>query len=148
MKTMIINAHRAKSFLVPLLILSTSVLSHASLALSADGGRDAQAQASALLDPPVAHSALDGHGQLRRADNRKDAQTQAQNILLPADTSGTSKTFEIKTPVRWSGACRASCTHQDAQESARRLLSGQSQPPSSVVNERPAASSLSRAKVR
>ena len=134
-------AQPRKSSLMALVYLSWGVLFNSASALGADRADDPQTQARALLDRPNVHLTLGNGDQGRRRERLEDPQSQARQLLGGHTVATRSETALASS----HSSCRASCTYPDAQESARRLLTGQSSGPH-LDKQGPAKSSLSRAK--
>jgi hypothetical protein len=101
-----------------------------------------------LLDRPIVHLPLGNGNQGRRGERLEDPQSQAQQLL--GGHTGATGTSDVRTNATAvasaHSSCRASCTYPDAQESARRLLSGQSAGPH-LDRQGPRTLSISRAEV-
>jgi hypothetical protein len=141
------SLNSSKASLLPLIVLSASALFGSAVALGADHANDAQSQARALLDRPIAHSTLQDGVQARREVHSVDPQNQAQQLLVGHTNAYDSKRVPTEsTLVARSLDGRHEASYPDAQESARRLLAGQSEHSSHGGNRKLGTSSVSRAK--
>jgi hypothetical protein len=121
---------RNKLFDRPLFILAAGLLLQAHSVLASDSIGDAQAQARALLDPPVVSRVMSvtatqasGH-----AASRSDPQEHARALLLGKPEKGSVAQSAIALESTRDGAQSISVqdrrAHTDPQESARRMILG------------------------
>jgi hypothetical protein len=141
------SLYSSKASLLPLIVLSASALFGSAVAFGADHANDVQSQARALLDRPIMHSTLRDGERARRKDHSVDPQNQAQQLLAGHTSAYDSRTVPAEsTLVARSLDARHETNYPDAQESARRLLSGQSEHSSHGGNQKLGTSAVSRAK--
>jgi hypothetical protein len=128
---------RNKLFDRPLFILAAGLLLQAHSVLASDSIGDAQAQARALLDPPVvsrvmsvdAFTAAQANGHVA---SRSDPQEQARALLLGKPEEGSVARSAIALNSTRDGAQSISAqdprAYTDPQESARRMILGPGAP--------------------
>jgi hypothetical protein len=125
---------RNKLFDRQLLILAAGLLLQAHSVFASDSIGDAQAQARALLDPPVV-SRVTSVTATQASDHpafRSDPQGQARALLLGQPEKGSVAQSAIALKSTRDGAQSISAqdrrAHTDPQESARRMILGPGAP--------------------
>jgi hypothetical protein len=128
---------RNKLFDRQLLILTAGLILQAHSAFASDSTGDAQAQARALLDPPVVSRVMSVGGfTATQADGhvayRPDPQEQARALLLGKPEEGSVAQSAIAPNSTRDGAQSISAqdrrAYTDPQESARRMILGPGAP--------------------
>jgi hypothetical protein len=116
-----------------LVILTAGLLLQAHSAFASDSTGDAQAQARALLDPPVVSRVMSVDGFTAapangRVASRPDPQEQARALLLGKAEEGSVGRSAIAIDSKRDAAKSISAqdrrAHTDPQESARRMILG------------------------
>jgi hypothetical protein len=127
-----------RQFSLTLTALSAAFLLQASVANDVDPIGDAQVHARALLSPPITHSAQGVAAATvtpakHRGNRSPDAQSLAQDLLLGrvphVDLGDRVVVARSNAPVTDRSGPHPSRTYFDAQESARRLILGQTEQP-------------------
>jgi len=128
---------RNKLFDRQLFILTAGLLLQAHSVFASDSIGDAQAQARALLDPPVVSRVMSVDGFTATQANghvasRPDPQEQARALLLGKPEKGSAAQSAIALDSTRDGEQSISAqdrrAHTDPQESARRMILGPGAP--------------------